>query len=517
MTSLKYLKIHNNELVGTVPDELGGILTLKELLMYQNLLTGTIEAESGLCNLKHASILNDLLVDCGGENPEVVCKCCDGNSCYTRSDPTLPLVTSRTTRHISTRSLIDLPSKEPSDVPSDVPSKISSDIPSKEPSVVPSSVPSGILSTIPSDVPSEMPSNEPSKLPSGVPAIIMSNIPSDVSSYIPSMDPSEMPNDVLLDKSSDLPSDMPSVKSSDLPSYIPSDNPSDVPSGKPSMEPIKYPSSYPSISTEPTVLPTASPSSGPTTSLAPTLSPPEELVTTFVSNNGSSGNMFDIKALQALSVVEMDINTGASGSVTATVYTKAGSYPGFEHNSAEWTPIASTSVTSQGQDNPTPIPEFNTPVLVSSGATQAFYVTVSDIKYTNGSSESSIFAQNTHMQIFEGIGIGGESFGYSTFRPRVWNGAIRYRTVQRNQISYSLIPPIPSSSPSVIGSFTSSVLSTSVTTSANSPIQSGVSSVPSDVPSAIPSDVPSDVPSMIPSELPSMVPSDVPSAIPINP
>merc|ERR1712226_1480839 len=143
----------------------------------------------------------------------------------------------------------------------------------------------------------------------------------------------------------------------------------------------------------PTRSPTKSPS--PTISPAPTPAPtgaPAELVTTFSDNNGSQGNMFDIKALQDLTVTEMDVNTSASGSVSVTVYTKSGTYSGSENDSSAWTnntPILSTSVASQGSGNPTPLPAFDG-VAVASGATQAFFVVVQNIRYTNGSTVGTL-------------------------------------------------------------------------------------------------------------------------------
>merc|ERR1712071_688333 len=178
---------------------------------------------------------------------------------------------------------------------------------------------------------------------------------------------------------------------------------------------------------------------------------PKELVSTFNDNNGSGGNMFDIKALQELSVTEMDIHTSAAGNVVATLYTKAGTYVGSENNSGAWTQIASVTVASQGQGTPTPIPGFSTPVPVASGAIQAFFVIVSSIRYTNGGSLGAVFAENSHMQFFEGKGRSG-SFGSSIYSPRVWNGAIRYTTGPAAPTSPAPTPSptaTPSSGPTV--------------------------------------------------------------------
>merc|ERR1712232_676305 len=174
----------------------------------------------------------------------------------------------------------------------------------------------------------------------------------------------------------------------------------------------------------PTRNPTKSPS--PTISPAPTPSPtaaPAILTTTFNDNNGSQGNMFDIKAKQDLTIKEMDVNT-SSGNINVEVYTKSGSYSGSQNISGAWTSILSGSGTGEGQGNPTPLSPFNG-VVVASGATQGFFVLVNSIRYTNGSAVGSVFAENSHMQFFEGIGRSG-GFGSSIFSPRVWNGNIRY-------------------------------------------------------------------------------------------
>ena len=100
-----------------------------------------------------------------------------------------------------------------------------------------------------------------------------------------------------------------------------------------------------------------------------------------------------------------------------------------------WTSILSTSVTSQGRGNPTPLPAY-AGVVVASGATQAFFVVVTNIRYTNGNTEGSLYAENSHMQFFEGIGRSSKEFdSASIYSPRVWNGAIRY--------TLESVPPAP--------------------------------------------------------------------------
>jgi len=164
-------------------------------------------------------------------------------------------------------------------------------------------------------------------------------------------------------------------------------------------------------------------------------------MTTFNDDNGSQGNVFDVKALQALTVTEMDANASASGSASVTVFTKPGVYSGFENNSGAWTSILSASVTSQGRGNPTPLPVY-AGVEVASGATQAFFVIVTNIRYTNGSSLGSVFAQNSHIQFLGGPGLSG-SFGSAIYSPRMWNGAIRYILDNAGPITPAPVTPAP--------------------------------------------------------------------------
>lgn len=149
------------------------------------------------------------------------------------------------------------------------------------------------------------------------------------------------------------------------------------------------------------------------------------LNTTFASNNGLAGSMFDVTALSTITVRGLEVNLPA-GTHTLQVYFKAGTYVGSEGSSANWTLVGATAVTSLGQDLATPlVMDFDLQLV--SGQTYGLYVTISSgaaLRYTNGTTAGAVFTQDGNLQIKEGIGV-AYPFG-DTFTPRVWNGRVLY-------------------------------------------------------------------------------------------
>lgn len=151
------------------------------------------------------------------------------------------------------------------------------------------------------------------------------------------------------------------------------------------------------------------------------------ITTTFSSNNGFAGNMFDTTiASNDLTVTGIDVNLGSSGATTEiSVWTRLGSYMGFESDASAWTLQSVNSVTSAGTDE-------ETFVDVSDFALQAnslygFYVLVTgnnsvSMNYTNGSNTYT----NADLSLSAGIGRGNGAFTGGIFNPRTWNGSIHY-------------------------------------------------------------------------------------------
>ena len=151
-----------------------------------------------------------------------------------------------------------------------------------------------------------------------------------------------------------------------------------------------------------------------------------ELLTTFEFSLGSSGNMFSIKALRDISVTSFVLNSVARGVGEVKVYTRVGSYSGYEQSSEGWTLIHSNStVTHKGRGQPTEIGSFNSALPIYNGVTQSFFVTSSiGLAYQAGTEEGAPFVNDGSVIIYQGAGTTGEFTG-SIHSPRVFGGVLR--------------------------------------------------------------------------------------------
>ena len=157
---------------------------------------------------------------------------------------------------------------------------------------------------------------------------------------------------------------------------------------------------------------------------APLASAQMEITTTFASNNGHTGNMFDVSVASDVTIHSFDINSSATTPITVDIYYKQGSYAGFETNPAAWTLGGTATVTPNGTDIATPVP-VDIDLDVAAGEIWSFYITGSSFKYTNGTLEGAPFVSDSNLTIHEGLGCGA-AWGSSFFTPRVWNGTIHY-------------------------------------------------------------------------------------------
>jgi hypothetical protein len=153
------------------------------------------------------------------------------------------------------------------------------------------------------------------------------------------------------------------------------------------------------------------------------------LTTTFASDNGQDGNMFEIHAINTVVITRFDGNISIPGD-NMRIYYKAGSYTGSEDNSAVWTLVGTAnSLVSNGDDVPTPIP-ISVNVTIPAGQTYSFYITGdgtgSGVNYTNGTAEHAVYVSDSNIEILQGIGI-AYPFGL-TFSPRIWNGTVYYNS-----------------------------------------------------------------------------------------
>ncbi len=151
--------------------------------------------------------------------------------------------------------------------------------------------------------------------------------------------------------------------------------------------------------------------------------PPTPLTTTFASNNGFDGNMFDIIAINSVTIDSFAANLNA-GTGTAEIWYRPGTHVGFTGSNAGWTLAGTAPYTSTATGAPGTSINVFVNVTIPAGQTYAFYVHGSaGIQYTNGTAVGNIYTQDANIQVTEGYG--GAYFNL-TNSPRVFNGRIMY-------------------------------------------------------------------------------------------
>ena len=155
------------------------------------------------------------------------------------------------------------------------------------------------------------------------------------------------------------------------------------------------------------------------------------LKTTMEGGHGQSGNTLDCVAINDVEILGIShSHTNTLDMVDVEVYTKSGTYRGFERDESSWTLIGTVSVKGSGKGQRTLLPEdlFDTPVTVNAGETQAFYITLTtaQMRYSDGDALGAVYAEDANLKILQGAGV---VYPFrATYQPRVWNGGLIYST-----------------------------------------------------------------------------------------
>ena len=153
-----------------------------------------------------------------------------------------------------------------------------------------------------------------------------------------------------------------------------------------------------------------------------------QLKTTFQSNNGASGNMFNLLPKEDIEITALDINTSAATStrVSARVWYRRGSYSQATSTSAGWCLMGTGSGSASGQNKPTRF-SFRSTATLRAGATYGIFVEYLGtglLRYTNGGRKEF---ENNYLRLVTGVGKGAGGFSGAVFNDRIWNGRIHYR------------------------------------------------------------------------------------------
>ena len=158
------------------------------------------------------------------------------------------------------------------------------------------------------------------------------------------------------------------------------------------------------------------------------------VTTTTAAGNGQNGTMFNIVNTSATAITIGSFDQcflGAGTSAQIQIYTKAGTWSGFESNASAWTLVGSTTNFAHGVApalDPLPIPVN---VTIAAGATQGFYITGdtgTTVAYTSGVGQlGAVIGSDVNLQVTAGVGKSfpfGGTFGLPTAGRAVVDAAV---------------------------------------------------------------------------------------------
>ncbi|WP_166437301.1 T9SS type A sorting domain-containing protein [Niastella caeni] len=152
--------------------------------------------------------------------------------------------------------------------------------------------------------------------------------------------------------------------------------------------------------------------------------------TSYTSNNGSRGAMFNITAgASSITITSFDANIYGGTTARYEIYYKAGSYVGSETTSGNWTMAGGVNnLTSLGNNVATPIP-ISLSITIPAGTTYGFYITNTasgGLNYNSSATTGVTLASNSDMTVTGGV---GKSYPFgSTYSYRLINCTVHYYT-----------------------------------------------------------------------------------------
>jgi hypothetical protein len=155
--------------------------------------------------------------------------------------------------------------------------------------------------------------------------------------------------------------------------------------------------------------------------------PDNQLDASNTAGNNHRGNMFDIVATNAVTILSFDASP--MGNTTIEIYYKVGTWNGFANTPSAWTYVGSAATPYTGGFSSVAVPVN---VTIPAGQTYAFYVTSNtsavSLNYSNGTNVGNVYSSDANITFLEG---GGLEYPFTqntgaVYQPRVWNGRIHY-------------------------------------------------------------------------------------------
>lgn len=204
-------------------------------------------------------------------------------------------------------------------------------------------------------------------------------------------------------------------------SSSPSKNPvTSLPTNWPTQNPSKQPiTSLPTprpVSSSPSRNPIASPSTSPSNSCGNGTCEAEESSTSCSQDcsniilnahesgkSGAPGVMFDMTASRDVVVKSFEFYTDAIRNDSVEVYTRPGSFEGFELDEFGWTLVFNKTVDQMGRQTLTDLGDFDIGVTVRAGTRQSFFIVTNYfMMYDKGSAEGQVLSSDASLTVYEG-------------------------------------------------------------------------------------------------------------------
>ena len=147
------------------------------------------------------------------------------------------------------------------------------------------------------------------------------------------------------------------------------------------------------------------------------------------ANNGQSVLMFDVQAVNALTVTGLSTSMFASGTTSFEVWGRSGSHVGYTNSTSGWTLLGTTASDSVTAGTVYSIP-LALSVPLAAGNTYALMIRSTVIPiyigYANGAGTpgGTTFASDANLRVLEGTG--ADVSLTSNFTPRQLVGEVRY-------------------------------------------------------------------------------------------
>ncbi|RMA56802.1 HYR domain-containing protein [Ulvibacter antarcticus] len=143
--------------------------------------------------------------------------------------------------------------------------------------------------------------------------------------------------------------------------------------------------------------------------------------------NGNFGNMFDVNALNEVTVDSFDVHGDVGLTFDVNVWFKTGTHVGFEADASAWTLLdTAVGIVSNGDGVVTPL-NLTLGHTIPAGDTHAFFVSPigGGFNYHNGTAVGAIAGADANIEVLEGSAA-DEAFSGTIFAPRVFEGNVIY-------------------------------------------------------------------------------------------